>query len=244
MPNFILEDRKKLFVPTKTFEHVDLKLPKLDRIDVDGLRYYQVRGETEIEKFVSVTSVTSHYNKEKFVEWRRKVGEEKANRVTKAATTRGTALHDINEHYLLNSMGDKLDKSSLMTKILFDAIRPYLDRIGKIYALEDSLFSRYFKLAGTVDCIAEYDGVLSVIDFKTSEKPKPREWIENYFVQASAYAFMFKELTGIEVKQIVIMMACENSECEIYIEPDIQKYIRLLVQYVKKFTNDKLKQFS
>jgi genome maintenance exonuclease 1 len=243
MANFI-EENKKLFVPTKTFRKLDLNLPKLDRVEVDGVRYYQVQNETEFEKYISVTSVTSHYNKDKFVEWRKKVGEEKANLITRAATSRGTALHTLNEHYLLNTMEDRLSKATPLSKLLFGAIRPYLDKIGDIYALEDSLFSRYFRLAGTVDCIAEYDGVLSVIDFKTSEKPKPREWIENYFVQASAYAFMFKELTGIEIKQIVIMMACENAECEIYIEPDISKYIRLLVKYVKKFTDDKLKEFS
>lgn len=243
MTNFI-EQNKKQFVSTRTFRKLDLNLPKLDRVEVDGVRYYQVQGEEGLEKYISVTSVTSHYSKEKFAEWRKKVGEEKANLITRAATSRGTALHTLNEHYLLNTMEDRFDRSSSLSKILFRAIQPYLDKIGDIYALEDSLFSRYLKLAGTVDCIAEYDGVLSVIDFKTSEKPKPREWIENYFVQASAYAFMFKELTGTEVNQIVIMMACENAECEIYIEKDIKKYIRLLVQYVNKFTRDKLREFS
>jgi ATP-dependent exoDNAse (exonuclease V) beta subunit len=242
MSNFIEQEQKKLFKPSKKFTRLDLNLPRLDRTDADGLRYYTINGKEELGKFISVTTVTSHYNKEKFSEWRRKVGEEKANLITKAATSRGTALHNINEKYLLNEIEDNLERSTALTKLLFNAIRPYLDKIDNIHALEDPLFSEFFRLAGTVDCIAEYEGVLSVIDFKTAEKPKPREWIENYFVQAAAYAFMFKELTGIEVKQIVIMMACENSEVEIYKELDIKKYIRLLVQYVKKYTDDKLKQ--
>jgi hypothetical protein len=90
MTNFI-EENKKLFVPTKTFRKLDLNLPKLDRVEVDGVRYYRVQNETEVEKYISVTSVTSHYNKDKFVQWRKKVGEEKANLITRAATSRGTA---------------------------------------------------------------------------------------------------------------------------------------------------------
>ena len=99
-------------------------------------------------------------------------------------------------------------------------------------------------IAGTVDCIAEYTGEngkpeLSIIDFKTSKKPKPVEWIENYFVQAAAYACMLYEMTEIPVKKLVIIMACENGECEVYEEYDKGKYIKLLVEYIREFVDSK-----
>jgi genome maintenance exonuclease 1 len=99
------------------------------------------------------------------------------------------------------------------------------------------MYSEYLGIAGTCDTIAEYEGELAIIDYKTSEKPKPREWIENYFVQATAYAFMLKELTGLEVKKLVIIMACENGELVVYEERDLAKYIKLLVKYIKHFVN-------
>lgn len=225
----------------KKFNHIEINLPDLERETIDGIRYYKIPGEDGLKKFVSVTSVTSHYNKEKFASWRKRVGEEKANKITKAATTRGTEMHSLVENYLLNQT---LPKANPLPKFLFDVAKCELDKIDNIIAIERSLYSTYFGIAGTVDTIADYEGKLSVIDYKSSEKPKPREWIENYFVQAAAYCFMLKELTGKEVEQLVIIMACENGEVETYIETDIQKYIRLLVKYVKKFTYDKLKEYE
>ena len=228
-------------IKSKKFNHIKINLPKLERETINGVRYYKIPGQNELRKFVSVTSVTSHYNKEKFVSWRKKVGEEEANRITKASTNRGTAMHSLIENYLLN---EPLPESTPLPKFLFDVAKSELDKIDNIIAIESSLCSEYFKIAGTVDTIADYDGKLSVIDYKSSEKPKPKEWIQNYFVQAAAYAFMLKELTGKEVTQLVIIMACENGEVVTYIETDIEKYIRLLVQYVKKFTQDKLKEYE
>lgn len=225
----------------KKFNHIEINLPDLERETIDGIRYYKIPGKDGLKKFVSVTSVTSHYNKEKFASWRKRVGEEKANKITKAATTRGTEMHSLVENYLLNQ---SLPKANPLPKFLFDVAKCELDKIDNIIAIERSLYSTYFGIAGTVDTIADYEGKLSVIDYKSSEKPKPREWIENYFVQAAAYCFMLKELTGKEVEQLVIIMACENGEVETYIETDIQKYIRLLVKYVKKFTYDKLKEYE
>jgi genome maintenance exonuclease 1 len=230
----------------KKFTHIDVELPNLKRETIDGIRYYVIppkdeEGEKELRKFFSVTSVTSHFNKEKFIEWRERVGDEKANLVTKFATARGTAMHTLAEHYLSNTNRPIV---APLPQLLFDVARPALDKIDNIHALEKSMYSEYFSIAGTVDCIAEYGGELSVIDFKSSEKPKPRKWIENYFVQAAAYAFMYAELTGKRINQIVIIMACENGELEVYIEKDLKKYISLLVQYVEKFTLDKLKEYE
>ena len=215
------------------FIHKEVDLPSLSRKSIDGVRYYTVNNKP----MVSITSVTSHFNKEIFVEWRKKVGDDEANRITKRATTRGTAVHELIESHLLNK-DVKYDKPG--PKMLFQQSKPKLKKINHIYALEKSLYSNELGVAGTVDCIAEYDGELSIIDFKTAAKPKPREWIENYFVQAVAYACMFYELTNIPVKKLVIFMTCENGEVEIYEEYDKMKYMKLLVQYIEKFVEDKL----
>jgi ATP-dependent exoDNAse (exonuclease V) beta subunit len=222
------------------FNHIELNLPTLDRELIDGVRYYKLPQGNK--KLVSITSVTSNFKKEFFESWRKKVGEEEANRITKKATSRGTDAHTLIEHHLKNI---KYTSSVLpISEMLFQISIPTLNRINNIYALEGSLYSEFLGIAGTVDCIAEFDGELAIIDFKTSAKPKPRDWIEGYFVQCCAYACMLHELTGLSVKKFVIIMACENGECVVYEERDKAKHIKLLVKYIKKFLNDKLQQIS
>ena len=223
------------------FNHVDVNLPKLSRETIDGVRYYSVPDEDELLKLVSITSITSHFNKEIFVNWRKKVGNEEADRITKAATSRGTDMHTLTEHYLKN---ENLPTVQPISDFLFKIAKGKLNKIDNIHALEGSLYSKELGIAGTVDCIAEYDGELAIIDFKTSKKPKPRNWIEHYFVQCMAYGCMLYELTGISVKKLVIIMSCENGECVIYEERDKAKYIKLLQQYIRKFVNDKLELYG
>ena len=223
------------------FNHVDLNLPSLEREHIDGVRYYSIPNEDELVKLVSITSVTSHFNKEIFVNWRKRVGDEKANRITKAATVRGTDMHTLTENYLDNK---ELPKVPPISEFLFKIAKPKLKLIDNIYAMEGSLYSKQLGIAGTVDCIAEYDGELSIIDFKTSQKPKPREWIEHYFVQAMAYGCMLYEMKNIPVKKLVIIMACENGECVVYEEHNKKKYIKLLNQYIRKFIQDKLELYG
>ena len=215
------------------FTHVECDLPALSRETKDGVRLYDVEGQ----KLVSITSVTSHFNKEIFKKWRKRVGDEEADRITKRSTTRGTKVHTLIENHLLNK---EVDPDTPGSKMLFLQAKDSLANINNIYALEKSLYSTELGVAGTVDCIAEYDGELAIIDFKTAAKPKPRDWIENYFVQAAAYACMFYERTGIPVKKLVILMTCENGEVQVYQEYDKMKYMRLLVQYIQKFVEDKL----
>ena len=215
------------------FTHVDCELPKLKRKNIDGARYYTVNGRP----MVSITSVTSWYNKQIFIDWRKRIGEAEANRITKRATSRGTATHELIENHLLNKEVE-FDKPS--PKMLFLQAKETLKNINNIYALEESLYSEELGVAGTVDCIAEYNGELSIIDFKTAEKPKKRDWIENYFVQAAAYACMFYEITDIPVKKLVILMTCANGEVKVYEEYDKMKYMKLLVKYIEKFVEDKL----
>ena len=209
------------------FEHVDLDLPKLSRETIDGVRYYSVPDEDELLKLVSITSVTSHHNKEIFVKWRKKVGDAEADRITRQATSRGTDTHTLTEAYLYNQ---ELPEVQPLSKMLFQIYKSELNKISRVHALEGSLYSKELGIAGTVDCIAEYNGELAIIDFKTSKKPKPREWVDHYFVQCMAYGCMLYELTGIAVKKLVIIMACENGESIVYEEYDKKKYIKLLTE--------------
>ena len=224
------------------FNHVDLDLQPLEREHIDGVRYYKIPDEEELVKMVSITSVTSHFNKEIFVKWRKRVGNEEADRITKAATGRGTDMHTLTEHYLKN---EDLPKGLRpISDFLFKISKGHLNKIDNIHALEGPLYSKELGVAGTVDCIAEYDGEIAIIDFKTSKKPKPRDWIEHYFVQCMAYGCMLYEMTGISVKKLVIIMACENGECVIYEERDKAKYIKLLGKYINKFVTDKLELYG
>jgi ATP-dependent exoDNAse (exonuclease V) beta subunit len=223
------------------FKHIDLNLPQLERETIDGVRYYKVPDLEQLLRLVSITSVTSHKNRQFFANWRKKVGEEEANKITKQATSRGTDMHTLVEHHLKN---ENLPDVQPLSEFLFKISKPDLNRINNVYALESSLYSKILGVAGTVDCIAEFDGELAIIDFKTSKKPKPREWIEHYFVQCVAYACMFYELTEIPVKKLVIIMACENGECVVYEERDKSKYIKLLTQYIREFVRDKLESYG
>lgn len=218
------------------FNHVELNLPKLERELIDGVRYYKI-GESNPFRAVSITSVISHYNKHIFEKWRKRVGNEEADRITRQSTSRGTDAHTLIENYLYNK---DLPSVQPISEFLFKIAKPELNKINNIYALEGSLYSEFFGIAGTVDCIAEYNGELAIIDFKTSKEPKPREWIEHYFVQCCAYACMLYELTGISVKKFVIIMTCTNGEVVVYEETDKEKYIRLLTKYISKFVQDKL----
>ena len=224
------------------FNHVDLNLEPLKRETIDGVRYYSIPDEDELVKLVSITSVTSHFNKEIFVNWRKRVGDVEADRITKAATTRGTDMHTLTEHYLKNDQ--VLPEVPPISDFLFKISKGELNKIDNIHSLEGALYSKQLGIAGTVDCIAEYDGELSIIDFKTSKKPKPRDWIEHYFVQAMAYGCMLYELKNISIKKLVIIMACENGECVVYEEYNKAKYIKLLDKYIRKFVRDKLEIYG
>jgi len=214
------------------FNHVDVKLSPLERETIDGVRFYQVPDEEELLKLVSITSVTSFYNRAKFAAWRKKIGEEKANEITAKATSRGTDMHTLTEHYLKN---EELPEVQPLSDFLFKIAKPELNKIDNIHALEGALYSKELGVAGTVDCIGEYEGELAVIDFKTSKAPKPRKWIDGYFVQAMAYAAMYFELTGTIAKKLVIIMACEDGTCKVYTERNKKKYMKLLVHYIRNF---------
>ena len=209
---------------------------ELDKKEVDGIRLYNLPNGDWVP---SITSVTSFYNREVFRKWRQRVGENEANRVTKESTTRGTDYHEAAQAYLENR---ELDWNNYLplTEFMFKSSQPYLDKIGKIHAIERTLYSEYLGLAGRVDCIAEYDGELAIIDFKTSKKIKPEKWVEQYFVQETAYACMYYELTGIPVEKLITIMVTPEGDVHVYDKRNKSDYIKLLVKYVKEFVGNRM----
>ena len=225
-----------------TFTHLN-KLGdfELEANTIDGVRYYTLPNG---KKAPSITSVTSFYNRQIFLNWRKKVGEEEANKITKVSTDRGTRFHDLVEKYLLNKDINTIDGVLPTTKALFVAAKDSLDNINNIHALEKPLYSEYFGIAGRVDCIAEYNGELAIIDFKTSKKIKPEKWLENYFVQETAYACMFYEMSGTAVDKIVTLMVADNGDVKVYEKRNKGEYIKLLTKYIKEFVTHKLSEYG
>ena len=206
---------------------------ELEKKETRGIRLYNLPNG---EWVPSITSVTSFYNRQIFADWRKRVGIEEANRITKKATTRGTDFHEAAQAYLENR--DMVWENYLpATRFMFHHATPYLDRINNIHAIERTLYSEYYGLAGRVDCIAEYDGELAVIDFKTSEKIKPEKWLENYFVQETFYAAAYYELTEIPVKKLITIMVTPSGEVKIFDKRNKGDYIKLLVRYIKEFVS-------
>jgi len=192
----------------KTFNHVT-GLPDLKPLSVEeihGKRYYISPSG---KKLPSVTTVLGHFKKKQISEWRARVGDEQANRISTRAATRGTKFHNMMEKYLLN---DNTLFEDIMPdmKQAFHDVKDAIDKIDNIHYIEGQMFSERLGLAGRTDCIGEYDGVLSIIDFKTSLKPKKKEWIENYFEQGTAYAMMYEELVGNPIDNIVIIVSTDD----------------------------------
>jgi len=216
------------------FEHCNyLGDLELNKKETPGCRLYELPNG---EWVPSITSVTSFYNRQIFVEWRKRVGNEKANQITKKATTRGTDYHEAAQAYLMNLEMDWREFRPL-TEFMFHHSKPYLDKINNIHAIERTLYSEYLGLAGRVDCIGEYEGELAVIDFKTSDKIKPEKWLENYFVQETFYAAAYYELTKIPVKKLITIMVTPGGEVKVFDKRNKDDYIRLLVRYIKEFVH-------
>jgi len=195
-------------------ETIDLGYSDLDAETTSSGRLYR----TPSGGLPSITTVLKILTEEHIQAWRNRVGEEEANKISYRASTRGTAVHSIIENYIDN----KEDYAEGFMPNIIDNFRPMqklLDtRIGKVYAQEAPLYSDHLGVAGRVDCVAEFDGKLSIIDFKTSRKPKKPEWIENYYVQESAYAIMWEERTGIPITQLVTLIAVDDEEPQVFIE--------------------------
>ena len=194
-------------------EKIDMGYEKLDRTDApDGRRYVTLEGKN----YPSVTTVLSLIHKDKIMEWRKRVGEEKANQIGTQAANRGTAVHNIIEKYLHGK-----DTSDFMphVKQSLENLKPLIDKhVTKVFATECPLYSDHLKLAGTCDAIVEWDGVPTIVDWKTSKRPKKKVDIPNYFMQLAAYAVMWEERTGMACNNTRIVMDVDNFHPVMYKE--------------------------
>ena len=198
----------------------------------EGRRYITPDGDA----YPSVTTVLSDYNKEAILEWRKRVGNEEANKISRLASSRGTRVHSLCENYLKNDLPDMKIKTLMPdVKQMFNSIRPIMDEsISVVYALEQALYSNKLQLAGRVDAIAKWDGSTSIIDFKTSSKPKKEEWIQNYFMQCTAYALMAEEVMSCRIDQIVVLIAVNEDEPQVFVKEKDQ-YVDQLWQYINNY---------
>ena len=219
----------------KIFNHV--KLPQLDfdlkaETTDSGRLYATPTGE----KYKSITTVLGNHNKQAIMEWRERVGAEEANKISTKAATRGTKVHKICEDYINNEIPElKMQMMMPDLKEMFFKIKPIIDeKLGDVYSQEQALYSHKLRIAGRVDLIGMWNGKLSVIDFKTSARQKEESYIQNYFMQCTAYALMFSELTGMWIDDIVVLIATGEGEAQLF-ERQIDDYRKPLMQYIDKY---------
>lgn len=210
------------------FNHIHYEYPTLKRVtSSDGTRVYETPTGN---KYPSVTTVTGLLKKDIIQAWRKKVGDEEANKISSTAARRGTRIHTLCEKYLLNEEVPL----GMFDHEMWNSLRPLLDDIDDIYALEQPLFSNHLQVAGTVDCIAKYKGKFSVIDFKSSRRLKSRDDIHDYFIQCSAYAVAFEEMTSIPVSRLVILMGVDDEKPLVFNERRddwVEKFKTLRLEY-------------
>lgn len=209
-------------------------LPPLKAKNVDGKRFYE--HITTGEKYPSITSVLSIRQKEGLIKWRQRVGEEVANHVMITSANRGTAVHNMVEDHLNNIDINNVEKykKQFLPRMMFQVLKPILNNINNISLQEAQMFSSNYTVAGRCDCIAEYEGELSVIDFKTSKGEKEEDWIENYFIQGAAYAEMYEEHFGTPINQIVILVVTEEGTTQIF-KKNKQEYLPKLKEAIESF---------
>jgi len=217
----------------KTFTHKGLEIPVLDTFYKNDKRFYVTPTGNA---YPSVSTVMGSLSKDSILEWRKRVGEEEANKISNEATTFGTNIHKIIEDYIDNKE-EYLDFARPQEKWVINSARDWLNLIDNVYCQEACLYSDVLKLAGRTDCIAEFDGIPSVIDFKTARKMKSEEHIESYFLQATCYSLMFEEITGIKIPQIVILMMTYEGEVKIF-KKNRKDYYRRLKEVLDEYRRD------
>ena len=216
------------------FTHKSVEIPEVSTKTVNRKRFY-VTPDGGI--FPSITTVLSVRSKEGLAEWRKRVGEDVANYISRTAATRGTKVHQMCEDFLNNNEVQK-DNREFLPYCLFQQLKPVIEtNINNIYAQECGLWSDKYKVAGRVDCIAEYNGVPSIVDFKTSRSSRNDEYNESYYIQAAAYAEMFEERTGIEINQIVILVVTEDGQVQEFVKQK-HEYLPMLVETIEQFVSE------
>jgi len=214
-------------------------LTELSTETINKKRYYIT---PDGNKYPSITTVLSTRNKKGLFEWRKRVGEDVANHISRTSASRGTKVHQMCEDYLNNNFDIEKHKKNFLPYCLFQQLSTnVLCKIDNIRAQEIGLYSDKYKLAGRVDCIAEYDGVLSVIDFKTSTRERKEEYNENYYIQTSAYAEMFEERTGTPINQIVVLVVTEDGVVQEFVK-DKKEYVPLIDEIVAEFQKENVNE--
>ena len=201
---------------------------------VDGKRVYATPNG---EFYPSITTVIGSNAKKQagLARWRARVGKEKAAAISSRSASRGTKFHSITEDYLNNELDIKKYKDSPLPVVMFEQTKKTFDRIGNIYLQEAFLYSKHLEVAGRVDLVAEFDGELSIIDFKTSAEPKREQYMYDYFVQETAYACMLQEQYDITVKKLVTIVACENGETQVVSHPPKKEFFIKLMTYIDEY---------
>jgi hypothetical protein len=217
-----------------TFTHLlHPEIPKIKQININGVRYYDTPDGT----LISITSLLKNFTPEGILEWRKAVGEDVANEVMRAAADRGSKVHKIIENCLSNKPeNDLVGNYGELAARMFSQMVPALDKIDRIRTLEKGLYSTRFGIAGRVDCIAEYDNELTVIDFKTSTR-KRDERNETHLVQASFYSLAWEERTGEKVNQIAILTTTEDGKLDVY-RDDPSNHVDRLEEMIEEYKSD------
>ena len=215
------------------FNHVQISLPEVTTETINRKRFYVT---PEGNKYPSITTVLSTRKKEGLFEWRKRVGNDVANYVARTSASRGTKVHHMCEDYLNNEFDEEKHKKDFLPFCLFNQLKDQaLCNLDNIYAQEAGLYSDKYKVAGRVDCVAEYKDTLSIIDFKTSTKERSDDWNENYYIQGSAYAEMFEERTKIKIDQVVILVVTEDGTVQEFVKSK-QDYLPMLEASINEWS--------
>jgi genome maintenance exonuclease 1 len=216
------------------FEHVHTELNEMNAVTTEKGRRYRTPEGVDLP---SITTVLSILSRDGIMKWRKRVGAAEANRIAHRASTRGTAVHAIIEKYIDNDENFKDGYTPDIISSFLD-LQPILDsRIGRVYAQEAPLYSNHLGVAGRVDCVADFDGKLSIIDFKTSMKPKRYDYITNYFLQEAAYAIMWEERTQTPITQLVTIISVDNHEPQVFIEHR-DNWVRPLRETIEQYQEE------
>ena len=215
------------------FNHIQISLPEVTTETINRKRFYVT---PEGEKYPSITTVLSNRKKEGLFEWRKRVGNDVANYVARTSASRGTKVHHMCEDYLNNEFDEEKHKKDFLPFCLFNQLKDQaLCNMNNIYAQEAGLYSDKYKVAGRVDCVAEYKDTLSIIDFKTSTRERSDDWNENYYIQGSAYAEMFEERTKIKIDQVVILVVTEDGTVQEFVKSK-QDYLPMLEESMNEWS--------
>ena len=215
------------------FNHIQVSLPEVTTETINRKRFYVT---PEGEKYPSITTVLSNRKKEGLFEWRKRVGNDVANYVARTSASRGTKVHHMCEDYLNNEFDEEKHKKDFLPFCLFNQLKDQaLCNLDNIYAQEAGLYSDKYKVAGRVDCVAEYKDTLSIIDFKTSTRERSDDWNENYYIQGSAYAEMFEERTKIKIDQVVILVVTEDGTVQEFVKSK-QDYLPMLEASINEWS--------